>query len=131
MEFLKNKKVVAITGVALAAVLAVGGFAIRANAAMCVESYTVDRGEIGSVIEINGKVQSNKSHVYYAVADGRIGTVHVKPGDFVKKGDLLISYDQDDLDRLIAMAEFAATADEESYNNSMQAGKSSPFLARG
>ncbi len=118
----KNKKMVMIICGILAAVVVVGGVALKANAAMCVESYTVDKGEIGSVVEINGKVQSNKSHVYYAVADGRIGTVHVKPGDFVKKGDLLISYDQDDLDRLIAMAEFAATAEEESYNNSMQAG---------
>ena len=121
-ELLKNKKKMTIAGIILAAVLVVGGISISANAATSVKSYEVENGAISSVLELNGNVETDVTKDYYAGIDCRIGTIHVKEGDFVKKGDLIISYDEEELTRLAAIAEYNAQINEEKYNDSVQLG---------
>ncbi len=122
VEFLKNKKRVAIIGGALAVAIIVGAISISANASMSVNSYIADTGELSSTLELNGTVETDNCKTFYSKVNGTIGTVHVKEGDFVKKGDVIISYDADDLERLTAIAECNAEADLGSYNDMMQAG---------
>ena len=105
VEIFKNKKKAAITGGILAAVVAIGTISINANAAMTVNAYKADRGALSQIIEINGNVETDTSLTYYAEIDGKIGVVHVKEGDFVKKGDLLISYNEEKLDYLASLEE--------------------------
>ena len=102
--------------------MAVCGISISANAAVAVTAYTVDKGSLESQIEVNGTVESNSQKVFYSDIDARIGKIHVKEGDFVKKGDVIISYDAEDIARLEAMTNLQARADQGSYNNSIQAG---------
>ena len=106
MEFLKNKKKTAIIGGITGIAVILGSITIHANAAMSVCAYTVDRGPLDKVIEVNGNVDADSSTTYYAQIDGKIGEVLVKEGDFVKKGDLLISYDQAKLDQKIALVDY-------------------------
>ena len=122
MEFLKNKKKMTITATVLAAIVAIGVISISANAAMTVNSYTADTGALSSVLELNGTVETNTCKTYYSKVDGIIGTVHVKEGDFVKKGDIIVSYDAAEIERLTAIAELGAQADLGNYNNSIQTG---------
>ena len=121
IEFLKNKKKVVIAGAAVA-VIVITTITMQLNAAMTVNSYTADTGALNSVLELNGTVETNTSKTYYSKVDGMIGTVHVKEGDFVKKGDLLVSYDAAEIERLTAIAEFDSQAELGSYNNSIQTG---------
>ena len=118
---MENKKKVVIAG-ALVAALAIGGISINAKAAMSVSAYVVDKGAIDSEVEVNGNVESDLSRMYYSDISAKIGTIHVKEGDFVKKGDIIISYDLEEIERLETMTELQAKADLGSYNNSMQTG---------
>lgn len=121
-ELLKDKKKMTIAGIILTAVLVVSGISISANAATSVKSYEVENGAISSVLELNGSVETDVTKDYYAGIDCKIGTIHVKEGDFVKKGDLIISYDEEELTRLATIAEYNAQINEEKYNDSVQIG---------
>ncbi len=121
-ELLKNKKKMAIVGIILAAVLVVGGISITANAATTVKSYEVVRGAISSELEINGNVETDVSKDYYSAIDCKVGKLNVKEGDFVKKGDLIVSYDEEELTRLASIADYNATINAENYNDSVQLG---------
>lgn len=121
-KLIKNKKKMTILAGALVAVIVIGGISISANAAMTVNSYKADMGELSSVLEVNGNVETDTSKTYYSKVDGTIGTIHVKQGDFVKKGDVIISYDAEEIERLTAIAEYGAEAELGSYNNSIQTG---------
>ena len=86
----EHKKVVFISA-ALVAATAIFGVSISSNAAMSVNAYVVDKGTLDSEIEVNGNVESNLDKVYYSDIDARIGSINIKEGDFVKKGDVIIS----------------------------------------
>ncbi len=122
ITILKEKRNAVIISTILIAAVAVGAFSINANAAMTVSAYTVDKGVLDSNVEVNGTVESNREKVFYSELDARIGTIHIKEGDFVKKGDVIISYDTEDIERLEALTNLQAQADLGSYNNSMQTG---------
>ncbi|SFB75368.1 efflux RND transporter periplasmic adaptor subunit [Butyrivibrio sp. YAB3001] len=122
IRFVKNKKIMVIISSALIAALAITGYSVSTNAAMSVNAYTADKGSLESDIEVNGTVESGRDKVYYADIDARIGNIHIKEGDFVKKGDIIISYDQEDLERMETMTNLEAKADLGSYNNSIQTG---------
>lgn len=122
-EFFKSKKKMAIIAGVLIAVITIGTISVYANAAMKVEAYTADIGELSSILEINGNVESDSMKTYYSKVDGTIGKVHVKAGDFVKKGDIIVSYDADEIERLTAIAQSYKEADLENYNNAVQTGK--------
>lgn len=117
----EHRKLLLITTAAIT-IAAIGGFSISTKAAMSVDAYVVDKGAIDSEIEVNGNVESNVTMVYYSEVSARIGSINVKEGDFVKKGDVIISYDRKELERLETLAELKAKADLGSYNNSIQMG---------
>lgn len=107
--------------IGVAAVVVIVAFAaIRANAALSVSSYTVARGSLSSVTELNSTIQTNDTVKYYSPIDGIIGAVLVKEGDYVKKGDLLISYDEADMEYQLAMADIDARTDQGSYDEALQ-----------
>lgn len=129
-KFFTNKKKMTISGIALAvaATTVIGGVTVNANSSMKVDSYKADRGELSSMIEINGKVEADTSKTYYSAVDAKVGNILVKEGDFVKKGDLLVSYDDDNLAKMAALAEYDAKANLGSYNNSVQTGEKAASL---
>ena len=119
MELLKNKKkMIAIGAVAAAAVI--GFVSINANAALNVKSYTVERANLSSITELNSNVQTNNTKKYYSQIDGKIGAVLVKEGDYVKKGDLLISYDSADIEYQLSMADLNSKTDQGTYDEALQ-----------
>ncbi len=91
--FTDKKRKVMIGGMA-ACMVSVVSVSLHVNAAMAVNSYHVDRGPLSSIIELNGNVGTNEAKTYYTPSEVRISGIHIKQGDHVNKGDLLISYDE-------------------------------------
>ncbi|MCR5674782.1 MAG: efflux RND transporter periplasmic adaptor subunit [Lachnospiraceae bacterium] len=120
--FFSSKKKIAVTGAMLAVLIAVGRISLDAAASTTVNVYTAQEGELSSILEINGNVETDKDKEYFADVEAKIADVHVKEGDFVKKGDLILSYDTEELDRQIRLAELAAEADQAGYDSSIQSG---------
>lgn len=122
MNLAQNKKKVTVISLIAVAALAVGGVSINANAAIKVNSYTAAVGNLNRVTEINGNVVSDRSESYYSRIDGRIARIAVKEGDFVKKGDLLIAYDTDEIDRMISLTDYSMQETAGNCDNVIQTG---------
>ena len=116
----KKKKI--ISGALAAVVLVVTIGALNGNAAQSVDTAAVVRGTLEQKVELNGNVETDNVLTYYSQIDGKIGSINVKKGDFVKKGDVLITYDESNLDYNIQMASLNAQSQLGSYNNQMQTG---------
>ncbi len=120
--FTGNKKKIIIGGIAAFAV-AVVSVTMHVNAAMAVDSYTVDRGAMSSEIELNGNVGTNEVKTYYTPAEVRVSRIHIKQGDHVSKGDLLISYDEEYLEYLISLTDYNMRSANNGYEGTRQAGE--------
>lgn len=128
MKKSKKRTAFIIGGVAAAAVIGFTGISIYANAATKVNSYVVENSDISQVLELNGTIKSDNIKTEYANIDGKIAKVNVKVGDAVKKGDLLISFDEERTNYLIAMAEYDAQSTLGNYNNSVEMGNRTQAL---
>ena len=117
---MKHKKLIIGTCVVLAA--SIGGLSVTASAGTAIKTATVTTGQLDCELELNGKVESLNEKSYYAKLGGRIGSVNVKEGDLVKKGDLLITYDLDELEEAQMLTELDAVADLGDYDASKQKG---------
>ena len=121
LNLIKKKKTIAIIGSTLAVLIVAGSvLTIHANAAARVDSYTVVKGDIDQMLELNGKIEASENKTFFADADLKVKEIHVKAGDFVKKGDLLVSFDDDDIERALALLECDVKAKEGGYNNAIQ-----------
>ena len=128
MEFLKNKKKVSVIAFLCAAALAVGGMSMHANAAMKVKTYVAGKGNIEKIIEVNGNVVSNETASYYSKINGKIAKINYKVGDVVKKGDVIVSYDTDEIERMIALTDYSYQEAIGNYDSIIQAGGRSAGL---
>ena len=117
---MKHKKLV--IGICLAVAAAVGGVSVTASAGTAIKTATAETGQLDCELELNGKVESLNEKSYFAVISGRIGTVHVKEGDLVRKGDLLISYDMEEITLAQTLTELDVEADQGGYDDSRQSG---------
>lgn len=119
---MKNKKKAGfiIAGAATITALVAAGVTMYVNAAIKVNSYTVELSDVSQEIELNGKFESELTETMYANANGLVKDVHVKVGDAVKKGDLLISFDEERINYLIAVAEFENQSCRGNYSNSVE-----------
>ena len=77
-------------------------------------------GEIEETINTSGTVTTLETKTYFSDVNVKIGDVAVKKGDAVKAGDLLLSYDADDLAKEKELAQLSAQQAEGSYKNSVQ-----------
>lgn len=118
---MKHRKL--ILGTCIAVALAVGGVSVTASAQVAVETAEAKRGQLDCELELNGKVESLTDRTYFARISGRIGEVRVREGDPVKKGDLLISYDEAELTKAQALTELDAAAALGRYDDSTQTGE--------
>ena len=115
---MKHKKLVIGTCIVLAA--AVGGLSVTASAGTAIKTATASTGQLDCELELNGKVESLNEKSYYSIIPGRIGNVHVKEGDLVKKGDILISYDMEEITLAQTLTELDVRADQGGYDDSKQ-----------
>lgn len=116
-----NKKKLGILSGVIALSVVAGVVSVNAGTSMKVRSYTVTSGDLAQYTELNGNIVSDTVREYYSRVDSRIGKVLVKEGDYVKKGDLLISYDEEDLKLKTELAKANASSKDESLNGRLSA----------
>ncbi|MCR4806531.1 MAG: efflux RND transporter periplasmic adaptor subunit [Lachnospiraceae bacterium] len=121
MELLKNKKKIAITGSVVALAMVACAVSVNAGASMKVKSAPVQKGDLARYTELNGNIVSNTVKEYYSRVDSRIGRIYVREGDYVHKGDLLISYDEEDLALKTELARTNADSRQEGINGKLSA----------
>lgn len=128
MGIIKNKKNLAITSAILAVIVTAGTVTMHANAAIKVNSYTVQKDTIVKIVEVNGNVESDNTVSKYSDIEGRIAKVNVKIGDYVKRGDIVISYDTEEIDRKIELADYTMKETFGGYDSIIQSGGRSAGL---
>ncbi len=119
MNLKKNVKKLVIGGVLVAATV-ITVVSVKANALIRVRSYTVSNGDFTKITSFNSNVRSNEMKTYYSDINGKVGTVLVKEGDSVKKGDLLVSFDNDEIERQLMMLDFEAKTNQGDYEEALQ-----------
>ncbi|TLS51178.1 efflux RND transporter periplasmic adaptor subunit [Paenibacillus antri] len=84
----------------LALVLVVGGLAtvnvMRLGSSLTVELATAETGVVAESVFANGRFYPASERTVYADRAGRVAEVHAKPGDAVKAGDPLMTYDAEE-----------------------------------
>lgn len=76
-------------------------------------------GELQESIGTSGTIASEEKKTYFAPVSGVLGSVNVKVGDSVKKGDVLISYDDEKLERTLKQASLQQTVSNSTYQGAL------------
>lgn len=123
MDKAKKKKIrrrILIAAAALVVVYMVVSSALAGSAPMPVTTVTAAKGEIEETISTSGTVTTGNVKTYFSDVNIKLGDVKVSAGDVVKSGDVLLTYDADDLNLQKQLAELKKQAGEGSYLNSVQ-----------
>lgn len=93
---MKKKKIVWICAAGVAAIAAIGAtFAIMGG--VSAETAAAAKGEVRQYIEDTALVKCRVSQTVNIEGSGKITSVNFEAGDAVKKGDLLLTMDEEDL----------------------------------
>lgn len=90
------------------------------GAAAVVTTTQAQIGDLQQTIDTSGTVKTEESKVYFSNVDVKVGEVKAQAGDAVKAGDVLLTYDADDLAAAKERAELKKQSTEGSYLNSVQ-----------
>ena len=67
------------------------------GAAAVVTTTQAQIGDLQQMIDTSGTVKTEESKVYFSNVDVKVGEVKAQAGDAVKAGDVLLTYDANDL----------------------------------
>lgn len=131
MDKAKKKKVIkrSILGaVAVIVILFIVVNSIAAkNRAAVVYTTEVIRQDIEQVLSTSGTVQTQESKTYFSKVEADIGHINVAPGDIVKKGDVLFTYDETALTDAKQLAQLKMQSSEGGYKSSIS--KNSKYIS--
>lgn len=120
MKKKKGKKLIILI---IVIVLIVGGLWACSNmggdAMNMVETIKPEIGTVEELVSTSGVVASEEVKTYFAPVTGKISEVLVEAGDVVKAGDLLISYDMDEMAETLEQARLQYISGNSSYNGSL------------
>jgi RND family efflux transporter MFP subunit len=80
-----------------------------------VSDLTLEQQPFTHYIDVHGVVKADESAALYALAGGRVASIRVKAGDRVKTGQVLITMDNDIVEKQIAQAEAGADLARTAY----------------
>lgn len=96
----------------------------RGSAMTTVETADIARSNIEEIVSISGTVESAETSDCYAELAVRVSDLPFKAGDRVKKGDLIVAYDTDELEIQRQTAELNLQQADGNYDDSIsKAGK--------
>lgn len=72
---------------------------------MPVEVSEALKGDIAQTVETSGTIASEETKVYFADVTAKVDQISVTQGQTVKKGDVLLSYDVTDLEKMLEQSE--------------------------
>ena len=93
--------------------------AFSGNAGVMVSTTSAFYGDIEENVSTSGKVASEEKEVLFAPVSGRLSEIHVEAGDAVKAGDVLMTYDMDQMEERLQEATLQQTKSNASYNSTM------------
>ena len=93
--------------------------AFSGSAGVMVSTTNAFRGDIEENVSTSGKVVSEEKAVLFAPVGGRLNEVNVAAGDAVKAGDVLMTYDMEQMEERLQEATLQQTKSNASYNLSL------------
>ncbi len=79
----------------------------------------VVKGDVKQYYETTGTISSSSQEKYYLFEGVKVKEVKVNPGDMVKKGDVLATFDTSSLDSIISEKKDAVNTAQKNYNNAI------------
>ena len=89
--------------------------AFSGNAGVMVSTTNAFRGDIEENVSTSGKVASEEKTVLFAPVSGRLSEINVAAGDAVKAGDVLMTYDMDQMEQRLQEASLQQDKSNASY----------------
>ena len=89
------------------------------NVGVQVSTTNAFRGDIEENVSTSGKVASEEKTVLFAPVSGRLSEINVAAGDAVKAGDVLMTYDMDQMEQRLQEASLQQDKSNASYNSTM------------
>ena len=68
------------------------------------------RGDLQESINTSGNISSEEQKTYFAPISGKIGDISIQTGDTVQTGDVLINYDEEQLEKILKEARLQQTS---------------------
>ena len=115
----KKAPVIIAVIVILLIVIRMVSCAFSGNAGVMVSTTNAFRGDIEESVSTSGKVVSEEKTVLFAPVNGRLNDINVAAGDAVKAGDVLMTYDMDQMEERLQEATLQQTKSNASYNSTM------------
>lgn len=119
----KKKKVRrrVIAGVLAALVISffVGNSMMAKNAAPMVTTVAASVGDVEQTLSTGGTVKSDETRTYFAPLSVEVGEVKISTGDTVKKGDVLLTFDEKALAEKKQEAQYRLASNEGGYESSV------------
>lgn len=123
MDKKRKKKIIRRSIFSVLAVAVVGMIIFNSVAAknMPAVVYTtaVVREDVEQVLNTSGTVKTEETKTYFSPVAVKIGQVNVAPGDTVKKGQTLYTYDEDALANEKELAQLKMQSNDGSYESSI------------
>lgn len=120
MKKKKGKKIVIL--IIVIALIVAGLWACSNTGEQAVNVVEVIRPEIGSieeVVSVSGTVESEEVKTYFAPVTGELSEISVEAGDVVKAGDMLISYNMEEMEEVLEQARLQYISGNNSYNETL------------
>lgn len=117
----KKKKKKIVKWIIIGAIVLFIGYSIisainsKNDARVSVTTMSAAKGSIEQVITASGTVKSGSEVTYYAPTAVKVDQVNVKVGDAVKKGDVLVTFDQSSIDLSISQNNLKLLAENDTY----------------
>lgn len=122
-NFLKDKKKRRRFIILLVVVLLVGfvvaSSVISANTPMSLACVSVSTDDIAQTVDTSGVISASEYKTYFAPANIKLGKVNVNKGDIVNAGDVLYSYDSENLENIIKTAKLKRTEANAEYGDAI------------
>lgn len=116
---IKKAPVIISIVIVLFLILRIASCALSSDPGAIVTTTSAYRGDIQESISTSGTVESGEVKVVFSSVNGKISDVMVNSGDLVKAGDLLISFDMEDMERSLEQAALQHTVSSASYQGIM------------
>ena len=118
----KTKVMIIVMGAAVVCIGAIAVFGRSGNtqeASPSVDVVTAQLGDVSQEVDASGTVESNEAKTYFSPVTAKIEQMDLKTGDSVKKGDQLVTYNAEDLEKEEQKADLNLRSGELDYENTM------------
>ena len=92
---------------------------LAANTPAVVTTTVPFRGDLQESINTSGNISSEEQKTYFAPITGRIGEISIQKGDTVKTGDVLINYDEEQLEKALKEARLQQTSTDSTLQSTL------------